>query len=98
MAFKVVLNNRRRERILELNGDTTHRYNRWMEELTESTNDNAESIDDDTGVVLFAAKINRIEQRAGNGIEFTCDTTGFTGDTTFLVGDMTEVRKWPNNL
>ncbi len=98
MAFKNVLVNRRQERILELNGDPTHRFMRFLEELTESANQNAEDIDDVTGIVLLGAKINRIEQRAGNGIGTTCDTTGFTCDTTFQFADNTEVRKWPNNL
>jgi len=98
MAFQRVLVNRRLERILDPSGEPTHRFMRFLEELTESSNNNSEDIDDSTGSILLGNKINRLEQRIGNGLKMTGDTTGFTGDTTFITGDMTETRKWPSNL
>ena len=90
MAIDRVLVQRRLEKILEANGDPTHRFMRFLEELTSNLNDNSQELDDATGIVLLAGKINRIQQQVGSGIPLTVDTTGFTVDTDFQFTDQTE--------
>lgn len=78
---------RRREDFFDDKGDPTLRFVRWMEEVTESNNDNTEQIVQSGFVSAFSAQLQQVRKELSGLPEFTMDTTGFTIDTTLITTD-----------
>ncbi len=87
MAKIIPLNER--ESIFDLNGLGTRRFNAFIRELTNQTNDTSAEVD--TSVFIESLSlIADINNRIGSGDTLTSDTTGFTVDSDVLFSDMTE--------
>ncbi len=90
MVDKVIVP-RRIEDWFKPNGEFTLRAHRFFEDLTNSTNDSAVIIDDETGIGSLNAQLLRLQAQVGSGIPVTIDTTGFTIDNTKQTIDQSEV-------
>ena len=89
MAPKIIAPGRR-EDFFDNNGDPTLRFIRWIEDLTNDTNDSASDIEDNSGIGSLNAIVLGLQKQLGSGKPLTVDTTGFTVDTIFQSADETE--------
>lgn len=84
---------RRREDWFDDNGNLTLRALRFLEGLTETTNETTVIINEATEEIngTLASKLLTLQMQVGSGIPLTIDTTGFTVDTTKQFTEQTEV-------
>lgn len=78
---------RRREDFFGPNGEPTHRFIRWIELVTQQTNESTETIDEIAPADFFSSQIQQIRKELDGLAEFTIDTSGFTTDLTFITTD-----------
>ena len=94
---------RRREDFFDNNGDPTLRFIRFLESLTNTTNetviisvDQSEEIQENTDDIASLkssisantySQIQFLQQQIDGLPEFTIDTTGFTVDSTLITAD-----------
>lgn len=90
MADKIIVP-RRIEDWFKPNGDFTLRALRFFEDITGTSNEVVQEIEDETGIGSLNAQVLRIQKQVGSGLPLTIDTTGFTVDTTKQTTDATEV-------
>ena len=78
---------RRRQDFFDERGEPTLRFIRWMEGVTETTNDSNVEIASLATVQYLSSQDQWLQQQINGLPEFTMDTTGFTTDTTFMTAD-----------
>ena len=78
---------RRRQDFFDDRGEPTLRFIRWMEGVTDTTNDSSEKVDSLAMVQSFNSQDQWLQQQINGLSEFTMDTTGFTMDSTEFTMD-----------
>ena len=77
---------RRREDFFDEKGNPTLRFIKFLELMTETTNDSTSAINDMFSNT-FNSQLQQITKELEGLPEFTVDTTGFTADTTLITAD-----------
>lgn len=78
---------RRRQDFFDDRGEPTLRFVRWMEGVTETTNESTAEIASSATVQFLSSQDQWLQQQINGLPEFTMDTTGFTTDTTLITSD-----------
>ena len=69
----------------------TLRALKFFEEMTSSTNDVVQAVDDTDSFASSNAQLFNIQRQIGSGLALTIDTSGFTVDTSKQFTDQSEV-------
>ena len=79
---------RRKSDFFEVNGEPTLRFVRWMESVTETSNNTGTTITEIEATAFPNAILLQQLRREIEGLpEFTIDTSGFTTDLTTITTD-----------
>jgi len=78
---------RRREDFFDQQGNPTLRFVKFLEKLTEQSNDASSSLDVAASPQGYSAQNQWLQRQISGLPEFTIDTTGFTVDTTLITTD-----------
>ena len=78
---------RRRQDFFDERGEPTLRFIRWMEGVTETTNESNDELASLATVQYLSSQDQWLQQQISGLPEFTMDTTGFTMDTTQFTMD-----------
>jgi len=78
---------RRREDFFDQQGNPTLRFVKFLEKLTEQSNDASSSLDVAARPQGYSAQSQWLQRQINGLPEFTIDTTGFTADTTLITTD-----------
>jgi len=78
---------RRREDFFNESGEPTLRFVRFLESLTEVSNEQSSAIENNNFNASFGANIQQLQKQINGLPEFTIDTTGFTTDLTTITTD-----------
>jgi len=78
---------RRREDFFRENGEPTHRFIRWIELVTQQTNETSDNVAEIAPATFFSSQLQQLRKELNGLPKFTCDTTGFTADSTEWTAD-----------
>ena len=80
---------RETEPIFDQRGRGTRRFNEFIREVTEVSNENTSAIGAAVSIDVFSL-VAEIQNRLGSGDALTSDTDSFTVDSTILFVEQTE--------
>lgn len=83
----IIIPRRREDFFNPKTGEPTHRFIRWIELVTQQTNDITDDVAEIAPATFFSSQLQQLREELDGLPEFTIDTSGFTTDLTFITTD-----------